>query len=173
MLFPEFVFIAAGILFLLAVARMRTDESPTGKSCQPLPAGSEVSAEHAAKLQASLAELLHELQTLSQDVTGDLEQKLSELKELLQVADRKLEELSSQEQEQEGYYLEKLRAEKERTARPELQITVEDADVPPLSERYKRIYRMADEGLSIDDIARRLEMGKGEIQLILSLRKKE
>jgi hypothetical protein len=37
---------------------------------------------------------------------------------------------------------------------------------------YSQIYKMSDEGLSIDEIAQRTKMGKGEVRLILGLRKK-
>ncbi|MFH1860968.1 MAG: hypothetical protein ABH870_08190, partial [bacterium] len=37
---------------------------------------------------------------------------------------------------------------------------------------YAQIYKMSDEGLSIDEIAQQTKMGKGEVRLILGLRKK-
>lgn len=37
---------------------------------------------------------------------------------------------------------------------------------------YNQIYKMSDEGLSVDEIAQRTKMGKGEVRLILGLRKK-
>ncbi|MFH1897632.1 MAG: hypothetical protein ABH886_05265 [Candidatus Desantisbacteria bacterium] len=37
---------------------------------------------------------------------------------------------------------------------------------------YSQIYKMSDEGLSIDEIAQQTKMGKGEVRLILGLRKK-
>ncbi len=39
--------------------------------------------------------------------------------------------------------------------------------------RYGEIYRLEDGGLPVEEIARRMNMGKGEIQLILSLREKD
>lgn len=41
------------------------------------------------------------------------------------------------------------------------------------SELNKLIYELADSGLSVDDIAKKTKIGKGEISLILSFRKKE
>ena len=38
-------------------------------------------------------------------------------------------------------------------------------------DRYEAIYRLADEGRTVEEIAQQLQMGKGEVQLILSLRR--
>jgi TolA-binding protein len=174
----EVFFIASGLLLLVLAYWLGTREKIEAEpgSVQTAPA---LSAENAAKLQVSLTELLNEIQTLSRDVTLDLEGKLSELKELLQLADKKREELSSEEvedmeirekpAERQAYETDSL-----DTSNPELQITVEDDEAPPLPpNRYQQIYQLADQGYSLDEIARAVEMGKGEIQLILSLRKKD
>jgi hypothetical protein len=174
----EVFLIAAGALLLVLAFWLGTREkieaepSPTP---QPAPG---LSPENAARLQASLTELLNEIQTLSRDITFDLEQKLSELKELLQLADRKSEELSSVNSG--GRRMREQSAERQTsvesppdTPDPELQVTVED-DAPTLPpNRYQQIYQLADQGFSLDEIARTVQMGKGEIQLILSLRKKD
>ncbi len=136
-----------------------------------------LTAENALKLQSSLTELLRELQTLGQDVTVDLEGKLVELKELLHLADKKLGELSEAENKFAPPQPEEPQKDNQAPAAaspsPELQITVEDDFPSATANRYQQIYQMADEGLSVDEIARRTQMGKGEIQLILSLRKKD
>ncbi|REK64185.1 DUF6115 domain-containing protein [Brevibacillus sedimenti] len=43
------------------------------------------------------------------------------------------------------------------------------ADVFALQERYRRVFELRQEGLSSDEIAKRLGAGQGEIELILSL----
>lgn len=43
--------------------------------------------------------------------------------------------------------------------------------VVPLSSRHKEVLQLADKGLSETEIAKKLSMGKGEIQLILGLNK--
>jgi hypothetical protein len=138
-----------------------------------------LSPEKATKLQSSLTQLLHELQTLSSDMTADLDQKLSELKELLQLADNTLEEMSPVEIE-EQLPIEstvETQAEKEESTEsfePEHQLNAGEESMPlPPAHRYTEIFQMEEEGLPIDEIARRMQMGKGEIQLILSLRQKD
>lgn len=52
----------------------------------------------------------------------------------------------------------------------------EDTTPPPQTPREelnKIIYELADSGLGVDDIAKKTKIGKGEISLILSFRKKE
>lgn len=173
----EIILITAGVLLLMLAAyfgkRQKAEAAPPK---QPIPG---LSADSAAKLQTSLTELVNELYTLSQDVTSDLDQKLSELKELVQLADTKLAEASRTDTDTQfvDRPSEERRTDMEASTRspdPELQITVENENAPPPPiNRYQQIYKMADDGLPIADIARRVQMGKGEIQLILSLRKKD
>ncbi len=179
MLFFEIFLITAGALLLaLAVyfGKEQKDRIENPVEEQPL---AHISTENAAKLQTSLTVLLNELHSMSRDMTVDLEQKLSELKELLQQADTKLEELSLAEPTEQLPNMLKMEPEKERidsaeAPHSEFQNTAEhDTAAPPSSNRYEQIYRMADEELPVDEIARRMQMGKGEIQLILSLREKD
>jgi DNA-binding NarL/FixJ family response regulator len=44
-----------------------------------------------------------------------------------------------------------------------------EPDALLLKERYRRIFELKEEGLTIDDIAKRLGAGRGEIELIFSL----
>jgi len=43
---------------------------------------------------------------------------------------------------------------------------------PPPTRRRDEVYRLADEGMEVEEIAQRTRMGKGEIGLILNLREK-
>jgi DNA-binding NarL/FixJ family response regulator len=45
----------------------------------------------------------------------------------------------------------------------------EEEDLLALHERYRRVFELKQEGLRIDEIAKRLGAGRGEIELILSL----
>ena len=175
----EIFLIAAGILLIVVAYWLGTREKPEATPSPAIERSSTLSPENAAQLQASLTELLNEIQTLSRDVTIDLEQKLSELKELLQLADRKREELISANSEDEQMHEEPAKRRADtinpvNTPDPELEVSVEDEDAPTMpSSRYQQIYQLADQGYSLDEIARAVQMGKGEIQLILSLRKKD
>jgi hypothetical protein len=173
----EILLILAGAL--LVVISIYLERKQRAEMTVPLPKQPALglTAENALKLQSSLTELLRELQTLGHDVTVDLEGKLGELKELLHLADKKLGELSEAEDKGAPARSEQPKKDKQAplatTRSPELQITVEDEYQSQPTNRYQEIYRMADAGLSTDEIARRAQMGKGEIQLILSLRKKD
>ncbi|RJP22008.1 MAG: hypothetical protein C4520_08920 [Candidatus Abyssobacteria bacterium SURF_5] len=176
MLTLEIFLIISGIgLISLSFWIGKPDQNGEGKNLVP----SNASINHALKLQGSLNELLHELQGLSQEVTNDLEEKLGQLKELLQLADIKCKELSSPgagNGDAEDDFDMQAEQEEEYDASPSEQLIMnedEDEDEPLLPPgRYQEIYTLADEGRSLDEIARHVRMGKGEIQLILSLRKK-
>ena len=176
MLLLEILLIAAGAL-LLALSAVLGKKQETGAESpaqeQP-PAGP--SLEASSKLQTSLTELLRELHTLSNDMSVDLEEKL---KEVLQLADKKLEEMSTAgiKEKQESEPTPEPPTENAAFANApasDIQYDEEQDVAPPyLNDRYREIYQMDDEGLPIDEIARRMQMGKGEIQLILSLREKD
>lgn len=57
-----------------------------------------------------------------------------------------------------------------------LDVTVDDEGARPgagasgVSERHRRIYALADSGHTLEEIAQQMRMGKGEVQLVLSLR---
>jgi hypothetical protein len=180
----EILLMAAGVVFLAVSFWLGTRQNADGVAT-PVP--SNASINHALKMQSSLNDLLSELQGLSREITDDLEQKLGQLKELLKLADNKCEALSAavqgkgngseedarEEEDTQQVEAEALEEDLER-AESDLQLTVEDEEPPPMPpSRYQQIYRLADDGCSLEEIARHVRMGKGEIQLILSLRKKD
>lgn len=59
-------------------------------------------------------------------------------------------------------------------AQPKEQVKPESEEKVKNSKEYlySQIFKMSDEGLSIDEIAQQTKMGKGEVRLILGLRKK-
>lgn len=174
----EFIFIATGIVLLIVSALLGRRPKAEPEPLERQPPQLVPTYEDAEKLQISLTELLRELHALSNDMTVDLEEKLAELKEVLQQADNKLEEMSAATVENRPIDepLQGLSTETDP-----LDVLLDDepakvaenntAPVPP--GRYREIYQMDDEGLPINEIARRMNMGKGEIQLILSLREKD
>jgi hypothetical protein len=178
MLFIEIFFIVAGTGLLVLSHHFGKRQESNGGPHSTTPIPSTASINHALKLQNSLNELFRELQSLSQGITDDLEEKLGRLKDLLQLADNKCVELSSAGEGNgagDGRHSNGDEARKALDSQPsELHLIVEDDESPQTaSARYQQIYQLADEGLSLDEIARHVQMGKGEIQLILSLRKKD
>ncbi len=175
----EIFFIAAGIGLLALSFWIGQRQNGQSHSGAQTPVPSTASINHALKLQNSLNELLQELQGLSQEITDDLEGKLGQLKDLIRLADNRCEQLAAAGLGNGGQNsFSNLQNEEPPDSgdhpASDLHVTVEDEETPPMpSTRYQQIYQMADEGLSLDEIARQVGMGKGEVQLILSLRRKK
>jgi len=57
---------------------------------------------------------------------------------------------------------------------PSLDVTLEEepAKEPPKEPKYKKVYRLADAGRDVTEIAQELKMGKGQVELFLKLRDK-
>jgi DNA-binding NarL/FixJ family response regulator len=175
MQFIEILLMAAGVILLLAAVYLgRNDTRPT-----PAVPPAELSSENTNKLHATLTQLLQEMERLSRDMTIDVEQTVSELKKMLQTADRKIEALSlagepKRPTEEPTPGPQPGTEETAESPDPELDVTIEDDAAPSIaSERHREIIELADQGLSVEDIARRMQTGKGEIQLILTLRKRD
>ncbi|WP_400163001.1 DUF6115 domain-containing protein [Brevibacillus sp. TJ4] len=57
----------------------------------------------------------------------------------------------------------------EQTVQKTAPVVEEEPDVLALKERYRRVFELAKEGLTPDEIAKRLGAGRGEIDLIFML----
>jgi hypothetical protein len=174
----EICFIGIGALLLALAFYLGRRQPDKDKDTARDQAIKGISPEKAVRLQTSLMQLFHELQTLGNDMSLDLEKKLSELKELLHLADTTRGEESTTEPETESSAEPDMEERGEREEPEPLETepssTVEEEIAPPpLSHRYSEIFQMAEAGFPIEEIARRMHMGKGEIQLILSLRQKD
>lgn len=175
----EIFLIAAGALLLILSARPDGKNGAGSEPPEREQPPAEPSIEASAKLQTSLSELLGELHSLSGSMAIDLEKKLAELKEVLQLADKKLEKMSKAGMKKKPARkpAPEQSAEEETGARApasQPRPTEEEKPTPAsLTGRYGEIYQMEDQGLPIEEIARQMQMGKGEIQLILSLREKD
>lgn len=192
----ELILIAVGALLIIVSALLGRRKGAEPESPAPPMPAPDVSPEGAVELKASLAELLRDLQELNDDMTADLEDKLAELKEALEEADNKLEEMAaagigqnppeepSEEPSQEPsggtgpeprWPSESEESQEPQESREPLEPREQEEDMPMPSPtgRYGEIYRLEDGGLPVEEIARRMNMGKGEIQLILSLREKD
>jgi hypothetical protein len=191
----ELIFIALGTLLLVVAALLGRRQEPAPASPPPPEAlRPDVTPESIVELQAYLIELLRDLHELSNNMTADLDDRLTELKDVLEEADNKLEGVSATRTRKEGVPEPEPEAASEisepeatspgppeRPARPEepkpeQPEPEERAESRAVSSaptgRYREIYQMDDQGAPIDEIARHMKMGKGEIQLILSLREK-
>lgn len=112
-----------------------------------------------------LERVMLELDELSRQIHGRLDTKLARLEAIIRDADQRIERLSRLTRAVEGG--------------PAIEITLdrEEPHDPPSTEpevddsRHAAVYRLADSGLSGLEIAREVGRTRGEVELILALRK--
>lgn len=151
-----------------------------------------VHSENTEQLVSVLRELIAEQRELSRHLTDVLEKKTIEVRRLLRDADKKIELLEQHSPRErvkpqvsvlqtEGTDRESTRsttaqAREEREALLGVLRSPAPAGSQGLrelasEEKIRRVYELADSGMSIHRIAQQMSIGKGEIKLILSLRK--
>lgn len=144
----------------------------------------------ATDLVAATRALTRELEKTGADVAGQSAEHLRALKSAVAEADKRLEALTETRPVAGGPVAPAPVAPSPpvapaRAAPPppppgrRVDLTVDDDGARPSRgqgrrpDRYEAIYRLADDGITVEDIARQMQMGKGEVQLILSLRRPE
>jgi hypothetical protein len=182
--------LAAFVLLTTVLAlRRKSDESSTRHHRRELDAANR----QAVGIKQDMAELLSELQALSERIDRQLDDKCGELRGTIEEADRRiasLSELIGSWQRAGGAVTtpDQAPALRGRSAmvdsppQPDpvptpveepiadpFPATVENAGSDP-DVRAGRIHRLADQGLTAPEIARRLEEPLGEVELILNLR---
>lgn len=106
--------------------------------------------------------ILRQIQDKRREEVNRLEQRLVELEKRIQAIEGREEEQPRKETlpEKPGLETPPKAAVKEKPFRPHL------------SERYRQVYDCHDQGLTPAQIAKKLGMGVGEVQLVLDLRRK-
>jgi hypothetical protein len=112
-------------------------------------------------LQESMEKLLLELEQLSREINSQVDTRLRALNLLIREADEKIAQMRRlqglpEDGGPDGQALPSPRPE------PHPEVT---------SERYARVYHLAERGLSVVEIAHELDMLTGEVELILALRR--
>lgn len=157
------VVLVAGALLLMVTRRNIKRRQSDGRSCAPFasPRASLTSDRARRDLQESMEKLLLELEQLSREINSQVDTRLRALNLLIQEADQKIRQLR------------RMQGLPEDDGSP-------TADLPPprrephpevTSERYARVYNLAERGLSVVEIAHELDMLTGEVELILALRR--
>lgn len=100
----------------------------------------------------AMGDLLEELRRASQAMTANLDRRAADLKTLIAEADRRLEAL------------------KAATAAPAPDGKSSSDTAPEMQAVFETVYREADAGKPVVDIARETGLNKGAVTLILSLR---
>lgn len=108
-----------------------------------------------------------EMHEIAREVQARLDNKIAMLQQLLVAADERISRLSELESE-------RLHVDRRRHIDPVF-ATAEDDDADPYARetaRYAVVFGMADAGHNPMSIARRLTMPLGEVELMLSLRRR-
>ncbi len=122
--------------------------------------------------------LLIRLEEYSRDVNGQLDTKFVRLEQVIQDADVRISRLGAviEEHDKRLTRLVQTRRRIRTRSEPDAEKAPDSSAVAPPSDgnsgdpRYKNVYDLADAGSSSVDIAERLGMPAGEIELILNLR---
>jgi hypothetical protein len=131
------------------------------------PARSQAEPGVASHLPHETMRLQAEIFDFTRDVQARLDNKIAMLQQLLSAADERISRLTE------------LEAKRIHGASPNeagsLHVAIDDRGGDPYereSARYAVVYGMADAGHSANAIARRLEIALGEVELMLSLRRR-
>lgn len=112
-------------------------------------------------LQQSLTDLLLQLEEMSREINGQIDTRLRAMNLLIQEADQKIRELQRLQGDGRPAVTASQRIPAPRPEpRPEF-----------ASERYAKVYGLAEKGLSVVEIAREMKLMTGEVELILALRR--
>ncbi|MGB2986094.1 MAG: hypothetical protein WBE26_09445 [Phycisphaerae bacterium] len=149
------------IVMLSTRRRIRKSQHRPRTSVRELAAESQAQR----KTTRDVEEVMLELDQLSRQIHGRIDTKLARLEAIIHDADQRIDKLSRLTRAVEG--------------QPTLEITLGEEDpLKPSSNTPKAddgphatIYRLADRGLSPNQIAREVGKLNGEIELILALRK--
>ena len=98
---------------------------------------------------------------MSREINSQVDTRLRALNLLVQEADQKIRELRR---------LQGLPEDKGPSV-PEMPPLREEPHPEVTSQRYAKVYSLAEKGLSVVEIARELDMLTGEVELILALRR--
>ena len=134
---------------------------------------------HASDLMVATKALTRELERTGSEVAEQSTEHLRALKMAVAEADKRLETLSGASPVPHEPLSTPAPAAPPDPAPPaaRVDVTVDDAGVQPTAgqgrrpDRYEAIYSLADQGHTVEEIAQQMQMGKGEVQLILSLRR--
>jgi len=114
-------------------------------------------------LKSSLETMISEVEETAYRVPAELKEGSLALQELIREADRRVGQLQALLDQASKAYTSPARQEGSEPKSEEVKL-------PRQVDKNQLVYQLADEGLAEDEIARRLNLGIGEVQLILNLR---
>ncbi|NGQ94036.1 RNA polymerase subunit sigma-70 [Brevibacillus sp. SYP-B805] len=155
---PIYLLLGAGVLILAIALFMKKEKGEQGNLQQAMMSQPMERAEMEKALQRFVKQVKEENEKLAGVMRlskQSLQQQIARLEERVQAAEQKLAAMP-------GFSPSGGNAGEEAAA-------AEEEDVLALHERYRRVFELKQEGLHIEEIAKRLGAGRGEIELILSL----
>jgi hypothetical protein len=180
--------IACGLLYL--IGRRVLHKLRERRQSRQLPKR----VEKAAGVLEAMMKLLDQQRDLSREITGSLEKKVREIKDLISQADDTVSRLAARastltltrdradteiEEVDKDIPLETGTSTEERAALFGSVTAVSPTRSPLLGsrlsaeEKQRLVYMYSDGGMDMHEIARQMKLGKGEVKLILSLRQGE
>ena len=115
-------------------------------------------------------QMLEELNKFSEYIVTQMDFKSEELRNSLRYFEQQVNTIVA-EKNKEIEAISQALPEQHRLFANTFQTVREHDNVIPLDSRYREIVRLAGEGLSAVEIAKRLKIGKGEIQLVVDINK--
>lgn len=169
----------AAIVYLLAKSKMRRKREPLA---DPMP---KFTLSRQRALERDMQNLIVELSNMARQITGQLDTRAAKLEMLIQEANQKIATLQRANDAQRSPLTPFEMEDDSQPAAP----TVAESAPPeppspwpadplppptpthdPVQQRHQRIYELADQGLTPQQIAGELNRPAGEIELILALR---
>lgn len=130
-------------------------------------------------VEEQMSNLIVELAAMARQITGQLDTRAAKLETLMKEADEKLARLeaanhsaSRATSEASRMYPSKEIDPTELAALADVQPTASTNAESPVETRHADIYLLANEGRSVQEIARLLQRPAGEVELILALRRR-
>ena len=117
-----------------------------------------------AELEKSMQKISRQLKQENERLSADVQDTRADLLQEVQQLRKRVEQLENQAKERLPIV---ETTEVKVSSLPKESDT--EVDMLALRERYRRAFELANEGLSYDEIAKRLGAGRGEIELIFSL----
>jgi DNA-directed RNA polymerase specialized sigma24 family protein len=156
---PIYLLLGAGVLILAVALFMKKENGDRGNLQRAMMHQPMERAEMEKALQRFVKQVKEENEKLADEMRlskQSLEQQIARLEERVQAAEQRLAGLGENSPTSRGNTGEAPAVE-------------EEEDLLALHERYRRVFELKQEGLDIEEIAKRLGAGRGEIELILSL----
>jgi hypothetical protein len=146
--------IAMGVLGL---AYLMYRSSAKKRRHDPLDRPSGPSLAQQRSVERQMQGLLVEMAEMARQISAQLDTRAAKLEELIRQADERIERMAA-----------------EKASSPVQAGPSERVEPPPpdaVAPEHQKIYKLADAGMSTPDIAREMAWPRGEVELVLSLRR--